>query len=199
MCSAQSCSRAFISRTLLYKHQIRTHPHMRANAVKQLDEKRVRRTVAKFGASSIESVLLARSVVGQLLEAAAARVVENSHVQPQVEEKQPAVDVPDVEPPPPPPTASQPEEYDPVAAAVQSIMGPAGAFDVEMSAPPPAVEHKPPPAPEALIVRAAGQNSQAVLIRPQQILTPQLGANAQIVRAQMGNIPIVRVGQVREV
>lgn len=139
LCSAKGCQKAYISRQLLWKHQIRRHPEIAANASKALLEKRNKREIAKFGAKSLENIQLCRALVEDLLKSV---IVDEA--KPEADEKKPEEvedtckieenkENQDERPLTPPPQLEESlkesetiEEYDPIDAAVRSIMGPEG-------------------------------------------------------------------------
>ncbi len=136
LCNAKGCQQAYISRQLLWKHQVRRHPELKVNAAKSLEEKRNKRLVQKFGASSMESILTARSVI----EALIATAIPEPEAEPESEQEEGSADT-SLEEQQAPKTnedtedgeENAEEEYDPIDAAVRSIMGPEGSFDIRKS------------------------------------------------------------------
>jgi len=150
-CNAKGCQKSYLSRPLLWKHQIRRHPELSVNASRLLEDKRGRRAAIKYGASSVESVLIAQSFVEDLLVAVVKRNEpeedEEGEMQSETEEKTDSKEedanssIDDNEQQKETEQGTQMEdeeedkqdEYDPVDAAVRSIMGPEGSFDIRKS------------------------------------------------------------------
>ena len=154
LCNAANCSSSYISRQLLWKHQVRRHPELRANAAKAMEERRTKRALTRFEAGSVESVAVAKDLVESILDAIFPKptvVVDDK----KEEEKKPsgAKEEHNVEA-----TKSEHEddekenelegsgvsagektkaplevEQDPIAAAVASIMGPEGEVNIRKS------------------------------------------------------------------
>ncbi len=145
----------------------RRHPEMRVNATKSLEEKRTRRELIKFKATAIESVRISQGILDDLIklvvpekpeeeekvpeespesmEKAGDDEQEESRVTGQNKDDEQSKEEEELE-----------EEYDPVDAAVRSIMGPEGAFITRTSptktptAPPMQPPPPPPPLPPPL-------------------------------------------------
>ena len=158
VCSVRGCRKSYVSKQLLLKHHIRRHPDMRPVASAQLETRRNRKYLEKMGASSMENVLLCQSLILQDL---IQEVIpyEKKIIQPEQEVAtsslqnpenlvnkkdvleagdavsnrdgdgdNPVMDNDRKEPPEP-----EEEEFDPIAAAVASIMGTEGKFDLRKS------------------------------------------------------------------
>ena len=147
LCSAQGCQKAYISRQLLWKHQIRRHPELAINASKLLQEKRNKRDLVKYGAKSIENVKFCEEIIDSLL----MKVIpdepevmnekedsekENTEIEANKENEE-DVSLSTTSPPKDKKEDSEseksPEEYDPIDAAVRSIMGPEGTIRMNRS------------------------------------------------------------------
>ena len=62
-CSSQGCGKSYISKQLLYKHNIRRHPDLRADAERYLFEKRNKREMDRFGATQNDSVKVVHTIL----------------------------------------------------------------------------------------------------------------------------------------
>ena len=153
-CSSQGCEKSYISKQLLNKHKIRRHPELKEEAEKQLQEKRELKEMVKYGATKKESI----GVIGTIIDEIVSEVIQHpmecdegvsSDVSPGKEHTEPEIDaaeilanlgdttvtdslVPQFE------DINQldnapPEEYDPVAAAVSSIMDIDSMFNIKKS------------------------------------------------------------------
>ena len=153
ICTSQGCGKSYISKQLLYKHNIRRHPELKNDSEKYLLEKREKREMAKFGATQVESVKVIEAIVNSILGEAVTEQVHSEKNNPDVSTSQlPLHEI----------TAAEilanlseatlnesftsklptgenqqekvtPEEYDPVAAAVSSIMDIDSMFSVKKS------------------------------------------------------------------
>ena len=142
LCTAKGCDKTYVSKQLLLKHHIRRHPDLRPAAAAQLESRRTKKYLEKMGASSLESVMLCQQVLIDLIS------VVIPYEQP--EPAPPNEPFKELEPPnqpmetePQPEEPEPEEEFDPIASAVASIMGPDGAFDIRKSP----VKSYPPSAP----------------------------------------------------
>ncbi|CAB4067934.1 unnamed protein product [Lepeophtheirus salmonis] len=117
VCSASNCSKAFISKQLLWKHQIRRHPDLSISATKALEDKRNSKEVLKYKASSIHVIRDIQVIIEDIInDTIVERKVEDAPV---LEDN---------------PTDPEPEkEIDPLQAAVASIMGDDGIFNTKTS------------------------------------------------------------------
>ena len=71
-CTQPKCGKSFISKSLLWKHQVRRHPALQDSVQKLLQERKLKRDVVKFEASSTETL----EAVYQLLEDVLSSTVE---------------------------------------------------------------------------------------------------------------------------
>jgi hypothetical protein len=213
LCNAQNCHNSYISRQLLWKHQIRRHAELRTLATKSLEEKRTKRALGRFQAASIDSVRVAEAAVASLLDLIFPFNVEvkeedkdekDHKVEEEVEKegneevketKEEVVEEED--------EVKMDPMNDPIAAAVASIMGPAGNFDVRMSPvkqptimspsrqPPQAI---PPTTPQAAIPVEDGEPPQMV-VRSTPTIASSPGAPRPIPSGGGGGALIHRPGQ----
>lgn len=221
LCSATDCSKSYISRQLLWKHQIRRHPELESSATKGLQDKRQKRLLAKFDATSVESIDICQLLLKEFIEEIFPKPIEakeeedgdekenkedkeNMDISAQISNSGSATE--NSKDPDPP----RDKEFDAIDAAVRSIIGPEGSFDITKSpikSPPPMMpSNDPPPLPSSgiacslsgpinanfhhpthaqspLIVRTS-VNASPVLIRPQQS------------QSNLTSTPNIRVGQV---
>ena len=147
LCNAANCASSYISRQLLWKHQVRRHPELRANAAKAMEERRTKRALARFEAGSVESVSVAKDIVESLLDAIFPKPVEEEKKPSGTEEKAeaPKSDHDDDEKENERALEKEGDvmgekekapveaEFDPIAAAVASIMGPDGDINIRKS------------------------------------------------------------------
>ncbi len=191
LCNAKGCQQAYISRPLLWKHQVRRHPELANNAAKSIEEKRNKRLVVKLGAArhGMESIWAARSVIQDLIEAVIPEPEPETEPEPEqepeedeaMEEEESAKDdqkskgsggegeEEDLQ---------EEETYDPIDAAVRSIMGPEGSFDVRKS--PTKSPARGPGAPGGININVGGGVGGGFRIpppvaaspRPQSLLSP---------------------------
>ena len=154
LCNAANCSNSYISRQLLWKHQVRRHPELRANAAKAMEERRTKRALARFEAGSVESVAVAKDMVEALLDAMFPKPAEEAVAE--EEEKQSANEEANADAQKSDHEDDEKEneregeslgksagemkkappvevEQDPIAAAVASIMGPEGEVNIRKS------------------------------------------------------------------
>lgn len=146
LCSAQGCQKAYISRQLLWKHQIRRHQELAVNASKMLQEKRNKRELIKYGAKSIENVKFCEEIISDIL----MKVIpdenesnekedsekENTEIEANKENEEEVslgATSPSKDKKEDSESEKSPEEYDPIDAAVRSIMGPEGTIRMNRS------------------------------------------------------------------
>ena len=140
VCSVRGCKKSYVSKQLLLKHQIRRHPELRSNAATELESRRNKKYLEKMGASSIDHVQLCQDILGELLEEVIKEPIpakddqqndEHDGNSNEVEHNQDITkngnDDGDKN------DETMEEEFDPIASAVASIMGPDGNFDIRKS------------------------------------------------------------------
>ena len=67
-CLQPKCSKSFISKSLLWKHQVRRHPALKESVGRLLYERKLKKEALRFGADSIESVDAGFKIVDYLLD-----------------------------------------------------------------------------------------------------------------------------------
>jgi len=81
-CDQPKCDKSFISKSLLWKHQMRRHPTLQESVGKLLHQRRLRKDLVKFEAKDTESLEVVYGTVEDILtavmESAASRAAERS-------------------------------------------------------------------------------------------------------------------------
>ena len=131
VCSAKGCKKNYVSKQLLLKHHIRRHPDLRPQSAAQLESRRTQKYLGKMGASNLENVMLCQQVLIDMINLVIPydepEVVPEIEAPKELEQPEPMETEQQQEP------EAEPEEFDPIASAVASIMGPDGAFDIRKS------------------------------------------------------------------
>ncbi|TRY61774.1 hypothetical protein TCAL_12268 [Tigriopus californicus] len=234
LCSATDCSKSYISRQLLWKHQIRRHPDLESSASKGLQDKRQKRILTKFDATSMESIDICQLLLKELVEDIFPKPIEpnegdeDGRNESENKEDKENMDTSDQTSSPgggnensKDPNPPRDKEFDAIDAAVRSIIGPEGSFDITKSpikSPPPMIPasdpspvagiarsslplpinphfHHPTQPQSPLLVRTSANASSPVLIRPQHI-SSNLPSALSPSSSATGIIPNVRMGQV---
>ena len=146
VCTIRGCKKSYVSKQLLLKHHIRRHPELRTNAATELQNRRDKKYLDKMGASSIDHVQLCQEILEGLIQEMIAEPkpdvdqgtleqkddLNAGEVHDAVKEGSVPKEANDAE------TEKEaadapPEEFDPLASAIASIMGPDGNFDIRKS------------------------------------------------------------------
>ena len=106
-CNEPSCSKSFISKSLLWKHQVRRHPNLKEKVGKLLYDRKLRKEVSRFGTRNVETLDVAYKVIEDLWEA----------VSKEIDERKPAPEPAEPEKP-----KSPEKKESPLDAAIRSIM-----------------------------------------------------------------------------
>ena len=73
-CTSQGCTKSYISKHLLNKHIIRRHPSLKEDAEKLLLEKRQKREMDRFGATEMDSVAVIENILNLVIDKAVTEV-----------------------------------------------------------------------------------------------------------------------------
>ena len=73
-CTSQGCTKSYISKHLLNKHIIRRHPNLKEDAEKLLLEKRQKREMDRFGATEMDSVAVIENILNNIIAKAVTEV-----------------------------------------------------------------------------------------------------------------------------
>ena len=160
-CSIRGCKKSYVSKQLLLKHQIRRHPELRTNAATELESRRNKKYLNKMGATSMDHIQLCQDILVDLIKDTIKEPPEEismdqnnleNNEKPNEEETNNDDNVHD----------ESMEEFDPIASAVASIMGPDGNFDIRKSpvkpvVPTPMPTPTPTPIPMPRLIPVNGQ------------------------------------------
>ena len=128
--ACDSCGKRFISKSLLWKHQVRRHPQENNDAAKSLAAKKLRRDCERLGANSEESVEVVQGLLAAWIDDFLENLAPPKDLEPEVEAVPEKVEEPEK------PIASA------LDAAIASIMPMESDINSPMSS-----NNKPPPAP----------------------------------------------------
>ena len=67
ICTQEKCKKSFISKSLLWKHQVRRHPELKESIGKLLYERKLKKEMVKFGCRSSESLEVTYKVMEDVL------------------------------------------------------------------------------------------------------------------------------------
>jgi hypothetical protein len=122
-CSVRGCKKSYVSKQLLLKHHIRRHPELRVVAAAQLESRRNQKLLERMGATSLDHINLCRDII---MESIVGAIIPHDNDEGTPDPEDLSVEAKLLE-------DEDLEEYNPIDAAVASIMGPDGNFDVRKS------------------------------------------------------------------
>ena len=129
--ACNNCGKRFISKSLLWKHQVRRHPEQNSEAAKSLAAKKLRKDCERLGAKSADSVEIVQGFLTSWVDDFLENLAPPKMAEPEEEES--------------PEKVEEPEK--PIASALDAAIASIMPMDTDISSPISNSSSKPPPPP----------------------------------------------------